>query len=85
MSTNSCNILIRQPLLAADIVEAELCLWDYQSFLYIEGDQVKFTFHPIPTTDVKEEILTSSVDNNQGSTYHIVKFLFSYRLKFTSL
>ena len=39
MNTNSYNIWIWQPLLAVDVVEAEHCLWDYQSFLSHNGDE----------------------------------------------
>ena len=48
-----------------DVVEAEHCLWDYQSFLSHDGNEVKVTFHPIPTSDIQEESLSQSV--NQGS------------------
>ena len=56
-----------------DVVEAEHCLWDYQSFLSCDGDEVKVTFHPIPTSDVQEEILSQSVnqrssDNSEGKS-----------------
>ena len=65
MNTNSYNVWIQQPLLTADVVEAEHCPWALQSFLSHNGDEVKVTFHPIPTLDVQEEILSQSV--NQGS------------------
>ena len=32
-NTNSYNIWICQPLLAADVVEVESCPWDYQTIL----------------------------------------------------
>ena len=38
MNTNSYNVWIQQPLLAADVVEVEHCLWDYQSFLSHDGN-----------------------------------------------
>ena len=65
MNTNSYNVWIQQSLLAVDVVEAEHCPWDYQSFLSHDGNEVKVTCHPIPTLDVQEEILSQSV--NQGS------------------
>ena len=65
MNTNSYNVWIWQPLLAADVVEADHCPWDYQSFLSHDGNEVKVTFHPIPTLDVQEEILSQLV--SQGS------------------
>ena len=51
------------------MVEAEHCLWDYQSFLSHNGDEVKVTFHPIPTQEVQEEILSQSVsqESSEGS------------------
>ena len=66
MNTNSYNIWIRQPLLAANVVEAEHCLWDYQSFLSHDGDEIKVTFHPIPTQEVQEEIFSQSVSQESG-------------------
>ena len=38
MNTNSYNVWIHHTLLAADVVEAKHCLWDYQSFLSHEGN-----------------------------------------------
>ena len=61
MNTNSYNVWIRQPLLAANVVETEHCLWDYQSFLSCNGNEVKVSFHPMPTPEVQEEILSQSV------------------------
>ena len=51
------------------MVEAEHCPWDYQSFLSCDGDEVKVTFHPIPTQEVQEEILSQSVsqESSEGS------------------
>ena len=68
MNTNSYNIWIQQPLLAADVVKAKHCLWDYQSFLSHEGNEVKVTFHPVPTPEVQEEILSSAVNNTNMSS-----------------
>ena len=69
MNTNSYNIWIRQPLLAVNVVEAVHCPWDYQSFLSHDGDEVKVTFHHIPTQEVQEEILSQSVsqESSEGS------------------
>ena len=69
MNTNSFNVWIQQPLLAANVVEAEHCPWDYQSFLSHDGNEVKVTFHPIPTQEVQEEILSQSVsqESSEGS------------------
>ena len=67
MNTNSYNVWICQSLLAADVVEADHCLWDYQSFLSHEGDEVKVTFHPVPSLEVQEEILSSAINNSNSS------------------
>ena len=67
MNTNSYNIWIWQPLLAVDILEAEHCLWDYQSFLSHDGNEIKVTFHPIPKSDIQEEILSQSVSQGSGN------------------
>ena len=45
----------------------EHCLWDYHSFLPCDGDEVKVTFHPVPSTEVQEEILTLSVNQRSVS------------------
>ena len=67
MNTNSYNVWNHQPLLAADVVEAKHCLLDYQSFLSHKGDEVKVSFHPVPTLEVQEEILSSAVNNSSAS------------------
>ena len=67
MNTNSYNIWIQQPLLAADVIEAEHCPWDYQSFLSHKGDELKATFHPVPTPEVQEEIISPVVNNTDKS------------------
>ena len=64
MNTNSYNVWIHQSLLAADVVQADHCLWDYQSFLSHKGDEVKVTFHPVPTQEVQEEIWSSVIHNS---------------------
>ena len=35
--------------------------------LSCEGDEVKVTFHPVPTPEVQEEILSSAVNNSDTS------------------
>ena len=44
-----------------NVVEAEHCPWDYQSFLSHDGNEVKVSFHPMPMLEVQEEILSQSV------------------------
>ena len=43
-NTNSYNIWIRQPLLAADVVEVESCPWDYQTILSHDDKEIKASF-----------------------------------------
>ena len=64
VNTNTYNIWIRQPLLAANIVEAEHCPWDYQTILSHEGDDVKVLFCPVPTSEIQAEIMAASVEEN---------------------
>ena len=47
-NTNSYNIWIRQPLLAANIVEVESCPWDYQTILSHDGKDISVSFCPVP-------------------------------------
>ena len=44
-NTNSYNVWIHQPLLAADIVEVESCPWDYQTILSHDGKNIKASFY----------------------------------------
>ena len=67
MNTNSYNVWICQPLLTTDVVEAEHCPWDYQSFFSYRGYEVKVSFHPVPNLEVQEEILSSAVNNSDIS------------------
>ena len=60
-NTNSYNVWIRQPLLAADIVEVESCPWDYQTILSHDGKDIKASFSPIPPPEVQEDVFTSGV------------------------
>ena len=56
MNTNSYNIWIRQPLLAANVVEAEHCPWDHTTNMTQDGEEIKVSCHQIPMVDVQEEI-----------------------------
>ena len=67
MNTNLYNVWICQSLLAANVVEANHCPWDYQSFLSHKGNEVKVTFHPVPSSEVQEEILSSAINNYDSS------------------
>ena len=61
MNTNSYNVCFHQPLLAADIVEAEDCPWDYQTSMSHDGNKINIKFCPVPSTEVQAEISAVSV------------------------
>ena len=61
MNTNTYNVWICQPLLVADIVEAEDCPWDYQSSMSHDGNKINISFCPVPSTEVQAEIAAVSV------------------------
>ena len=61
MNTNTYNVWICQPLLAADIVEAEDCPWDYQSSMSHDGNKSNISFCPVPSTEVQAEIAAVTV------------------------
>ena len=44
VNTNSKNIWIRQPLLAAELFEVEYCSWECDTSLDKYGDEVRITF-----------------------------------------
>ena len=62
MNTNSYNVLICQPLLAANIVEAKDCPWDYQSSMSHDGNKINISFCPVPSTEVQAEIAAVSAN-----------------------
>ena len=64
MNTSAYNICIKQPLLVADLVEVEHYPWDYQPSMSRGGDEVTVSFHPIPSPEVQEDILSSAINNN---------------------
>ena len=63
MNTNTYNVWIRQPLLVADLVEVEHYLWDYQPSMSRVGDEVTVSFHPVPSPEVWEDILSSAASS----------------------
>ena len=66
-NTNSCNVWIQQPLLAANVVEVESCPWDYQTILSHDCKDVNISFCPVPTPEVQEEIFSASPSVAQTS------------------
>ena len=67
-NTNSYNIWIRQPLLAADVVEVESCPWDYQTILSHEDKNIKASFCCVPPPEVQEEVFSSAVMSKDSDT-----------------
>ena len=61
LNTNSYNVYIHQPLLAADIVEVDHCPWDYHSNISLDGNEVQVSFCPVPMPDVQADVLSVSV------------------------
>ena len=43
-NTNSYNVWIWQPLLAASVMEVESCPWDYQTILSCDGKDIGVSF-----------------------------------------
>ena len=68
VNTNTYNVWICQTLLAADVVEAEDCPWDYQSIMSHDGSDIKVSFCPMSSTEVQAEILSQGVSNTEPDT-----------------
>ena len=64
VNTNPYNVWIRQPLLAADILEAEDCPWNYQLVMSHDGNNIKVSFCPVPPPEIQSEVMTASVSDN---------------------
>ena len=65
MNTNSYNVWIKQPLLAANIVEVDHCPWDYHSTMSHDGGEVQVSFYPVPTPDVQADVLSVGVTQTE--------------------
>ena len=63
VNTNSYNVWVRQSLLAADIVEAKDCPWNYQPVMFCDGNNIMVSFCPVPTSEIQAEILAASVSD----------------------
>ena len=68
VNTNTYNVWICQTLLAGDIVEAEDCPWDYQSIMSHDGNDIKVSFCPMPSSEVQAEILSQGVSGMVSDT-----------------
>ena len=68
VNTNTYNVWICHTLLAADIVEAEDCPWDYQSIMSCDGNDIKVSFCPMPSSEVQAEILSQGVSGTVSDT-----------------
>ena len=64
VNTNSYNVWICQPLLAANVVEVEDCPWDYQPIMSCKGNEIKISFCPAPMSEVQEGIFSASMTNS---------------------
>ena len=64
VNTNLYNVWVRQPLLAADLVEAKDCPWDYQPVMSHDGNNIKVSFCPVPTSEIHAEILATGVSDS---------------------
>ena len=62
INTTCRNIWIHQPLLAAEIFEAELHPWQYKSILHREGNTIKVSFQPIVPPEVEGGLQTNQVE-----------------------
>ena len=65
---NTNSVWIHQTLLAADVVEAEDCPWDYQPIMSREGSDIKVSFCPMPSSEVQAEILSQGVSSMEPGT-----------------
>ena len=73
MNTNSYNIWIRQPLLAANVVGAEYCPWDHTTNMTQDGEEIKISCHQIPTAEVQEEIPSSIIQQQDVNLKHQIQ------------
>ena len=82
-NTNSYNMWIHQPLLAADVFEVESCPWDYQTILTRDGKNIKASFCRTPPPEVQEDVFIHNVmltDNHD--MVHAIKELQARNQKF---
>ena len=67
MNSNSYNIWIRQPLLAANVVEVDHCPWDHCTIMTEDGEEIKISYHQIPTAEVQDEILSPTIQQQDSN------------------
>ena len=72
-NTNSYNVWIWQPLLAANVLEVESCPWDYQTILSHDGKDVSVSFCPVLAPEVQEDILVASTSVTPTSEPNMAK------------
>ena len=65
MNQNNHSILIQQPLLAAEIHEAEHLPWNYGVDFQHQGDKIEVAFQPIPLADIMANV--KSVHDEPGA------------------
>ena len=67
LNTNSYNVWIRQPVYAATIWDVELKDWDYEPIITKseEADTFEVKLQPVPPEDLREEILSNTMEVSQ--------------------
>ena len=64
VNTNSYNVWIRQPILAADIIEAQDCLWNYQPIMSHDGSNIKVSFCPVAPPEIQAEVMATCASDS---------------------
>ena len=62
INTNSYNVWIRQPLLAAELYDVDYYPWEYETTVNHEedSDTIKFGFQPVPTAELQADIMATA-------------------------
>ena len=67
INTNSYNVWIRQPLLAAKLYDVDYHPWEYETTVNHEedSDTIKFGFQPVPTAELQADIMATAQESVQ--------------------
>ena len=65
INTNSYNVWIRQPLLAAELYDIDYHPWEYETTVNHEEDSnmSKFGFQPVPTAELQADIMATAQES----------------------
>ena len=65
INTNSYNVWIRQPLLAAELYDVNYHPWEYETTVKHEedSDTIKFGFQPVPTAELQADIMATAQES----------------------